>query len=107
MHAEKLKGHLELLLLAAIDSGPSHGYAIAETLRRRSDGAFDLPDGTIYPALRRLEKSGLVASRWSDDTARRRRVYRLTPAGRRALAAEQHDWSRFARAVTSVVKGIA
>jgi len=107
MHAEKLKGHLELLLLAAIDGGPSHGYAIAETLRRRSDGAFDLPDGTIYPALRRLEKSGLVASRWSDATARRRRVYRLTTAGRRALAAEQHDWSRFARAVMSVVKGVA
>jgi PadR family transcriptional regulator, regulatory protein PadR len=107
MHADKLRGHLELLLLAAIGAGPSHGYAIAETLRRRSDGAFDLPDGTIYPALRRLEQRGLVASRWSDDTARRRRVYRLTPAGRRALVAEQHDWSQFARAVMGVVKGVA
>jgi PadR family transcriptional regulator len=107
MHAQKLKGHLELLLLAAIDSGPSHGYAIAETLRRRSNGTFDLPDGTIYPALRRLEKTGLVISRWSDDTARRRRVYRLTPSGRRALAAEQNDWSQFARAVVGVVKGVA
>lgn len=107
MRAEKLKGHLELLLLAAIDGAPSHGYAIAETLRRRSGGTFDLPDGTIYPALRRLEASGLVASRWSDDSARRRRVYRLTPGGRRALAVEQHDWSEFARAVGNVVGGIA
>jgi transcriptional regulator len=107
MRAEKLKGHLELLLLAAINSEPSHGYAIAETLRRCSDGAFDLHDGTIYPALRRLENKRLVVSRWSDDTARRRRVYRLTPAGRRALVAEQHDWSDFARAVTGVVKGTA
>jgi len=107
MRGEKLKGHLDLLLLAAIESGPAHGYAIAEALRRRSRGTFDLPDGTIYPALRRLEQSGLVASRWSDETARRRRVYRLTPAGRRALAAEQRDWSEFARAVMGVVKGVA
>jgi len=107
MLGEKLKGHLELLLLAAIDSGPSHGYAIAETLRRRSEGTFDLPDGTIYPALRRLEKSGLVVSRWSDETSRRRRVYRLTAAGRGALAEEQRDWSLFARAVMRVVKGVA
>jgi DNA-binding PadR family transcriptional regulator len=107
MRAEKLKGHLELLLLAAIDHGSSHGYAIAETLRRDSEGKFDLPDGTIYPALRRLETAGLVTSRWSDDTARRRRVYRLTAAGRRALTTEQRDWSEFARAVMGVVRGMA
>ncbi len=107
MRAEKLKGHLELLLLAALDDEPSHGYAIAETLRRRSGGTFDLPDGTIYPALRRLEASGLVASRWSAEAPRRRRMYRLTAEGRRALVSEHREWSDFAHAVAAVVKGVA
>jgi DNA-binding PadR family transcriptional regulator len=56
MNAETLKGHLDLLLLAAVQSSPSHGYAIADTLRARSDGTFDLPEGTLYPALHRLRQ---------------------------------------------------
>ena len=59
MNAETLKGHLDLLLLAAVQRRPTHGYAIADTLRARSDGAFDLPEGTLYPALHRLERAGL------------------------------------------------
>ena len=103
MRAETLKGHLDFLLLAIVADGPAHGYAIIEELKRRSGGAFDLPEGTVYPALHRLEQSGLLASSWESGTARRRRVYRVTGRGRRALAGERRAWERFTRAVEAVV----
>jgi PadR family transcriptional regulator PadR len=104
VNAETLKGHLDLLLLAAIQSRPTHGYAIAETLRARSDGAFNLPEGTLYPALHRLERAGLLSSRWSEVNGRRRRVYQLTRTGHRALARQHDEWRDFARAVQAVVE---
>jgi transcriptional regulator len=104
MNAETLKGHLDLLLLAAVQGAPAHGYAIADTLRTRSDGAFDLPEGTLYPALHRLERAGLLSSRWSEMSGRRRRVYRLTRLGHRALAKRHDEWRDFARAVHAVVE---
>ena len=107
MNAETLKGHLDMLLLAAVREGPSHGYAIAETLRTRSDGTFDLPEGTLYPALHRLERAGLLSSRWSEVAGRRRRVYQLTRKGERALAERQNEWRDFSRAVESVVERLA
>jgi PadR family transcriptional regulator, regulatory protein PadR len=97
------RGQLELLALAAVEAGATHGYAVIDRLRSQSGGAFDLPEGTVYPALHRLEQRGLLASEWSDAAGRRRRVYRLTPAGRRALAAGRRDWRTFASAVTAVV----
>src|SRR5689334_3641611 len=99
MNAETLKGHLDLLLLAAVQPSPAHGYAIAERLRAKSASAFDLAEGTLYPALHRLERAGLLASRWAEQTGRRRRIYQLTPRGRRALVERQADWHAFARAV--------
>src|SRR5258705_5669667 len=107
MNAETLKGHLDLLLLAAVEPQPAHGYAIAEPLRTRSDGAFDLPEGTLYPALHRLERAGLLSSRWSEVNGRRRRVYQLTRVGHRALATRQGEWRDFARAVHAVVESPA
>jgi transcriptional regulator len=107
MKGEALKGHLDLLLLAALAERPAHGYAVVETLRNRSAGAFDLPEGTLYPALHRLEDSGLVSSQWSDETGRRRRVYHLTAKGKRMLAHRQTEWRAFARAVNGVVEGMA
>ena len=107
MNAETLKGHLDLLLLAAVQSRPAHGYAIADTLRARSDGAFDLPEGTLYPALHRLERAGLLSSQWSEVNGRRRRVYQLTARGHRALAKRHDEWRAFARAVHAVVEGLA
>ena len=107
MNAETLKGHLELLLLAAIEPGPAHGYAIAETLRARSKGAFDLPEGTLYPALHRLEHAGLLASRWSEVNGRRRRVYQLTAKGQKSLVSRHGEWQDFSRAVQAVVGGLA
>ncbi|HVT49593.1 MAG TPA: helix-turn-helix transcriptional regulator [Vicinamibacterales bacterium] len=103
MNAETLKGHLDLLLLAAVQARPLHGYAIAEALRDRSDGAFDLAEGTLYPALHRLERSGLLSSQWSEVGGRRRRVYQITAKGRRSLAARLGDWRLFARSVHAIV----
>jgi PadR family transcriptional regulator PadR len=103
MRAETLKGHLDFLLLAIVAGEPAHGYAIIEELKRRSGGAFDLPEGTVYPALHRLEQSGLLASSWASETGRRRRVYRVTTHGRRALAGERRAWQGFTRAVEAVV----
>jgi PadR family transcriptional regulator, regulatory protein PadR len=104
MKGDALKGHLDLLLMAAVGTRPAHGYAIAETLRARSDGAFDLAEGTIYPALHRLEGAGLLASRWAEVNGRRRRVYQLTAKGHRALTKRQTEWTAFARAVRGVVE---
>lgn len=105
MNAETLKGHLDLLLLAAVEARPAHGYAIAETLRAQSGNTFDLAEGTLYPALHRLERVGLLASRWSELQGRRRRVYQLTAKGSRALVKRQREWVDFARAMHAVVGG--
>lgn len=104
MRPETLKGHLDLLLLAVVASDSAHGYAIIRTLRDFSGGLLDLPEGTIYPALHRLEEAGLLASDWSEGEGRRRRVYRVTPQGQAALDREQSDWSEFARAVEAVLE---
>jgi PadR family transcriptional regulator, regulatory protein PadR len=103
MRAEVLKGHLDLLLLATVGAGPLHGYAIVEALRERSDGAFALSEGTVYPALYRLERAGLLASRWEGDGKRRRRVYALTSRGRRELRTHEREWASFVRAVRAVI----
>jgi PadR family transcriptional regulator len=104
MRAETLKGHLDGLLLACLEPGPRHGYAIMEALRAGSGGQFDLPTGTVYPALRRLEQAGLIHGTWSEAGGRRRRVYDLTPAGRRMLAAERGTWRQFSAAVTALLE---
>lgn len=104
MRAETLKGHLDGLLLASLEGGPRHGYAIMEALRAGSGGRFDLPTGTVYPALRRLERAGLIEGTWSQEGGRKRRVYELTPAGRRGLAAERGTWREFAAAVTALLE---
>jgi DNA-binding PadR family transcriptional regulator len=103
MRAQALKGHLDGMLLAALEDGPRHGYAVMETLRAGSGGRFDLPTGTIYPALRRLERAGMVHTRWSEEGGRRRRMYELTPAGRRMLDAERSAWREFSADVTALL----
>ena len=103
MRAETLKGHLDALVLAVLADEPQHGYAVIEALRDRSEGAFELAEGTLYPVLHRLEDDGLLSSAWSDAAGRRRRVYRLTRRGRSALARGREEWSSFARAVDAVL----
>ena len=103
MRAETLKGHLDVLVLAALRGRPAHGYAVIEELKRRSGGAFALAEGTIYPVLHRLEADGLLASSWSVVGGRRRRVYRLTRRGERALGTREDEWRQFAAAVEAVL----
>jgi DNA-binding PadR family transcriptional regulator len=92
-----------MLLLATLQPGPAHGYAVIASLREGSDGAFDLPEGTVYPALHKLERQGLVASRWTSAAGRRRRVYQLTAAGQAALAARRQEWGAFSSSVQAVL----
>ena len=103
MASGHLKGSLDLLLMAVLQDAPAHGYAIITALRERSDGAFDLAEGTIYPALHKLEAAGLVTSWWDAASGRRRRVYTLTPQGVKALAAERTEWVGFARGMQAVM----
>ncbi len=99
-----LRGHLDLLLLSTLHQvGTAHGYALIGSLRDRSSGAFDLPEGTVYPALHRLERDGLVDSTWDTESTRRRRVYRLTTAGSHALAAKRLEWQAFTRGVQAIL----
>ena len=102
MDAQSLKGHLELLLLSIIADSPGHGYAIADALRAKSRSLIDLPEGTLYPALHRLEDAGLIAGRWSEVNGRRRRVYQLTSKGQRLRAQKHRDWDLFAQAVYAI-----
>ena len=103
MRPEVLKGHLDPILLAALEPGPLHGYAIMETLRARSRSTFDLPTGTVYPALHRLERAALISSSWSTVSGRKRRTYRLTAAGRRRLHADRASWSQFSNTVSTLL----
>jgi DNA-binding PadR family transcriptional regulator len=103
MSGQQLKGHLEPLVMAILEPGPAHGYAIIERLRERSGGTFDLPEGTIYPALHRLEHAGWVTSRTRVVDGRQRRVYRLTASGRRSLGRSRTAWEEFSTAVTSIL----
>lgn len=104
MRSDALRGHLDALILAVIEPGPLHGYAIMEALQRRSGGALDLPTGTLYPALRRLERAGYLRSSWSTVSGRRRRTYELTAAGTKLLADERSAWRDFSAMVTGVLR---
>ncbi|MFD1626458.1 PadR family transcriptional regulator [Azospirillum griseum] len=104
MEGDLLKGHLDAIVLAALAGEAAHGYAVIEAIRRRSGGVFNLPEGTVYPALHRLEKAGAVNSDWTTaPSGRRRRVYTLTPQGRAALDRHRDVWRAFAEAVERVM----
>jgi PadR family transcriptional regulator len=98
-----LKGYLDPVILAVLSGGPLHGYAVIEELKRRSGGELDLPEGTVYPALHRLERRGQLRSTWTTVEGRRRRTYRLTASGRRELDARTREWRTVARVVDGVL----
>jgi PadR family transcriptional regulator, regulatory protein PadR len=104
MRPAAVHGHLDGLILAVLEDGPRHGYAIIEALQARSGGALDLPTGTVYPALRRLERAALLSGSWSTVGGRKRRTYTLTRAGRHALATERSEWTQFTAAVEAVLR---
>ena len=97
------QGQLEGLLLAILQQGPMHGYAIASELRARSGGALAVPEGTLYPVLHKLEKEGLVRSHWEKVGGRRRRVYAASPKSQNALRERVESWQRLSSAIDSVL----
>jgi DNA-binding PadR family transcriptional regulator len=103
MRGDILKNHLELLVLNALKEGPAHGYSVISTIRERSGGEFELLEGSLYPALHRLERGGLLTSSWSEVGGRRRRVYTLSRKGRTVLAEQERDWRRFEQAMNLVL----
>ena len=106
MEGEMLKGHLDMIVLAALVAGPAHGYAVIEQIKTKSGQSFDLPEGTIYPVLHRLEQAGLLSSRWvTAESGRRRRVYALTRRGERSLAERSEVWLQFRNAIGGLLAG--
>ncbi len=103
MSNQQLKGHLEALILATLEIRPAYGYSILESLRTSSAGVFDLPEGTIYPALHRLEDAGLVKSTHEMVDGRQRRVYHLVAAGYGSLEKSRKSWQEFSAAVTNIL----
>jgi DNA-binding PadR family transcriptional regulator len=103
MRADELRGHLDAVLLSVIDDAPAHGYAIVEALRVRSGGSLDLPTGTVYPALHRLERAQLISSTWSTVDGRKRRTYVVTEHGKRVLSEERSAWRTFVGTVSSLL----
>jgi PadR family transcriptional regulator PadR len=106
MDSRLLWGVVDLLILETIAEGPSYGYAITQHVLRRSDSYLELKEGSLYPALHRLERQKLLASYWEEtDEGRRRKYYRLSAAGRRALEAKRREWSAFSAGVNGVLQG--
>ena len=103
--SELLQGTLDLLILRTLAFGPAHGHSIAKPIRATSYDVLQVEAGSLYPALHRLEKRGLLASRWDhSDLGKRARFYRLTPSGRRQLAAEQSIWEQLSGAIARVLR---
>ncbi len=102
---ELIRGTLDVLILHTLRQGPRHGYAICRAIRERSQEALRVEEGALYPALRRLEKKGLLASHWDvSETGRQARFYRLTERGRRRLEDAVADWRRYVDAMKSVLE---
>jgi PadR family transcriptional regulator, regulatory protein PadR len=100
-----LQGTLDLLVLQTLVFGPRHGHGIATKIEQHSNEVLLIDHGSLYPALQRLERSGLIASEWgTSENNRRARFYKLTRAGRARLAAETGKWEKMVRAVSSVLK---
>src|SRR5690242_20874247 len=98
------QGTLDLLILKVVDLGPVHGYALAQRLEQASRGVVQVPEGSLYPALHRLENRGLLVADWKEtETGREAKFYRVTRKGRAQLEAEAESWRRLAEAVGQVL----
>jgi PadR family transcriptional regulator PadR len=100
-----LQGTLDLLVLKTLQAGPTHGWDISQRIQQLSEDVLQVNQGSLYPALHRLEDKGLIASEWgASENNRRAKFYKLTPAGRRQLQEETETWQRFSRAITLVLQ---
>ena len=101
---DALRGSLDLLVLKTLSLSHMHGWGISQRVQQISDGVLEVNQGSLYPALQRLEKEGLITSDWgTTDNNRRARYYRLTASGRRALGEELENWRRFAAGLEAVL----
>jgi len=103
MDTRLLTGAVEMLILEVVSHGPSYGYEITRTVLARSAGHFEPKECSLYPALHRLERQKLLDSYWTEHEGRRRKYYKLTAAGRKALAARRNEWQAFSTAVNGVL----
>ena len=102
--ADILPGTLDMLILKAVSLKPLHGYGVLVRIRQISNEALDIPQGSLYPALNRLEHQGLIVSEWGQsDNNRRAKFYTVTPAGRRRLREETEGWNRLASAIAAAL----
>lgn len=105
--ADLLQGTLDLLVLKTLSAGPNHGYGIAQRIHQLSDDALRVEEGSLYPALYRMEEQGLIASEWQPtENNRRAKFYTLTRTGRRAAQAEFEGWLRLSGGITRVLRAL-
>jgi PadR family transcriptional regulator PadR len=105
MKLDLLQGTLNLLILRTLQTGPQHGWAISERIQQISEGVLQVNQGSLYPALHRLEHQGWIKAEWGvSELGRRARFYQLTAAGRRQLEAERDTWARFTTAIGRVLE---
>ena len=103
---ELVQGTLEMLILRTLARGAMHGYAIAIAIESRSDDVLRVEEGSLYPALHRMELAGMLSSEWrTSETNRQAKYYRLTAAGRKQLAAQSTNWNRLVMAIARVMEG--
>ena|SRR5487761_2280691 len=103
MEANWNTGNLDTLLLGILRQRAAHGYELIQKLKETSEGVFDLPEGTVYPSLHRLEKLGAIKSSWDSTSGRRRRIYEITPNGRAALQSGKKAWAKYSYSVNMVL----
>jgi transcriptional regulator len=103
MDVKLLNGTVEMMMLEVLSAGPSYGYEIVQTVLSRSGGQFELKEGSLYPALHRLERQKLLSAYWTEIEGRRRKYYKLTAAGRKELQARRTEWQTFAAGVNGVL----
>jgi transcriptional regulator len=105
LQSEMLQGTLDLLILRTLVLGPAHGHTIAHAIERGSEDVLQIEHGSLYPALHRLEDRGWIVSFWgTSENNRKARYYRLTPAGKKQLAAQTTRWEEVARAIGRILK---
>jgi PadR family transcriptional regulator PadR len=103
--SDVLRGSIELLVLKTLSLAPMHGWGIGQRIQQISDGTLEVNQGSLYPALQRLEQKGLITSDWrTTENNRQARYYEITKAGRRALGDETESWRRFAAAIETVLR---
>jgi len=104
---EVLHGTLDMIILGTLVRGPVHGHGIARHIQRTTEDVLQVDHGSLYPALYRLERKGWIRSKWEDtERGRQMKFYRLTPAGRKQLLAEESDWNKLARAIAQVLRPV-